>query len=129
MALLIFERNFNNMDLDNAKTNVYAEKSGTYYVKISLPDLGIYVSGITVKKSVKYSGWWVQMPYYKDYKTGVAKRYIEFDQESPIRPRVEQLCIEAVEAKIDNSTRDYKDTVPTDEDLDKPLDLSHIPFN
>ncbi len=117
------------MNLVNAKASVYTEKSGTYYVKISLQDMGLYVSGITVKKSPKYGGWWVQMPYFKDYKTGKTKRYIEFDQESPLRLSIEQLCINAVEVNLNAGTRDYKDTLPTDDDLNLSIDLSHIPVD
>jgi hypothetical protein len=117
------------MDLENAKSDVYTEKSGTYYVKISIRDIGLYISGITVKKSPKYGDWWVQMPYYKDYKTGKTKRYIEFDQESPVRLAIEKLSIEAVEATVGTNATNYKDITPTDDDLSKPPNLSHIPFN
>ena len=88
------------MDITNAKADVYVGKVGVYYIKISMRDIGMYISGITVKKSPKYDDWWVQMPYYKDYKSNKTKRYIEFDQESPMRIAIERLCIEAVEKKI-----------------------------
>jgi len=117
------------MDLTNAKSDVYAENKGTYYVKVSIRDIGLYISGITVKKSPKFNDWWVQMPYYKDYKTGKAKRYIEFDQESPIRLPIEKLSIEAVEAKLHVTKTNYTDALPSDDDLSKPLDLSSVPFN
>lgn len=92
------------MNLDNAIADVYLEKSGTYYVKFSLLDIGMYISGITVKKSPKFRGWWVQMPYYKDPRTGNSKRYIEFDQESPAREKIELLCIKVVENKANDTT-------------------------
>ena len=109
------------------QAGIYAENSGTYYVKISIHDIGMYISGITVKKSPKYGGWWVQMPYFKNYKTGKTQRYIEFDQESPIRLLIERICIEAAEEKA-LITRASDDILPTDDDLEKPLDLSKIPF-
>lgn len=84
------------MELKQAKASVYADKKGVFYLKISF-DTGSYISGITVRKSVKYGGWWVQMPYFRDPRTGDTKRYIEFDQESPDQQKIERLCIEAVE--------------------------------
>jgi hypothetical protein len=122
MALLSFERNFNNMDLDSAKASVYTEKFGVFYVKLSLLEIGMYISGITVKKSPKYGGWWVQMPYFKD-RTGSAKKYIEFDQESSARETIERLCIKAVEEKV-TSSNSYNDTLPNNEDFDRPVDFS-----
>lgn len=105
------------MKFDDMKATIYAESNGTYYVKISAHECGVRVSGITVKQSPKYGGWWVQMPYYKDYKSGKVKRYIEFDQESPVRVPVEQMCIEAVEAKIRSTPRGYNDNLSTNEEL------------
>ncbi|MBB1555746.1 hypothetical protein HG445_002000 [Candidatus Saccharibacteria bacterium] len=84
------------MRLEEAKATVYAEKKGVFYLKLSF-DSGTYISGITVRKSVKYGGWWVQMPYFHDPKTGNTKRYIEFDQDSPDHDQIERLCINAVE--------------------------------
>lgn len=86
------------MNLEDATANVYVEKKGVYYVKISLPDIGMYISGITVKKSPKYGGWWVQMPYYKNHR-GNTKNYIEFDQESSAYIAIERICTKAVEEK------------------------------
>ncbi len=84
------------MKLEDAKASVYAEKKSVFYLKLSF-ETGSYISGITVRKSPKYGGWWVQMPYFRDPRTGNTKRYIEFDQESPDQQEIEQLCINAVE--------------------------------
>lgn len=84
------------MRLEEAKAVVYAENKGVFYLKLSF-DTGTYISGITVRKSPKYGGWWVQMPYFRDNKTGSTKRYIEFDQDSADRDEIERLCIEAIE--------------------------------
>lgn len=83
------------MRLGDAKARVYAEKKGVSYLKLSF-DSGTHISGITVRKSVKYGGWWVQMPYFHDPRTGNTKRYIEFDQESSDAEEIERLCIDAV---------------------------------
>jgi len=117
------------MDLENAKASVYAVSSGTYYIKISIHDIGMYISGISVRKSPKFGGWWVQMPYFKDYKTGNTKRYIEFSPESSAKTILERLSIEAVENNTDNDkpTNSYEDNLPSEEDLDKPPDFSAIP--
>lgn len=116
------------MKLDNAQASVYTEKSGVYYAKLSF-DTGTHISGITVRQSPKYGGWWVQMPYFYNPKAGSTKRYIEFDQESPDKAIVERLCIDAVEASKDHqgTTNSYTDTQPSDEDIDKPIDFSEIP--
>ena len=83
------------MRLEEAHASVYAEKNDVFYVKLSF-DSGTYISGITVRKSPKYGGWWVQMPYFRDPRTGNTKRYIEFDQESSDQVMIEQLCVDAV---------------------------------
>jgi len=90
------------MRLEDARASVYAEKKGVFYLKLAF-DSGAYISGITVIKSVKCGGWWVQMPYFRDPRTGNTKRYIEFDQESPDKDAIERLCIEAVEARQTSS--------------------------
>lgn len=84
------------MRLEEAHASVYAEKKEVFYLKLAF-DSGTYISGITVRRSVKYGGWWVQMPYFRDPRTGNTKRYIEFDQESSDQVMIEQLCIDAVE--------------------------------
>lgn len=113
------------MNLENAEASVYTENNGVFYIKLSF-STGTYISGITVKKSPKYGGWWVQMPYYRDYKTKNTKRYIEFDQDSQDREVIDELCTQAVDSYIasGNSSNSYTDTLPKDEDIDKPVDLS-----
>lgn len=84
------------MRLEEAHASVYAEKKEVFYLKLSF-DTGTYISGITVRKSPRYGGWWVQMPYFRDPRTGSTKRHIEFDQESPDQETIERLCIDAVD--------------------------------
>ena len=86
------------MTIANATASIYTEREDVYYIKLSMPDIGMHISGITVKKSPKYGGWWVQMPYYSN-RNGNTKNYIEFDEESPARRDIERPCIEAVENK------------------------------
>lgn len=62
---------------DRVSAEVYKKtEKDIYYVKVKLLDLGMFICGITVRKSIKSPDGplWVQMPYY-----GQFKKYIEFD--------------------------------------------------
>lgn len=66
------------LDDKNVRAEVYKKAdNGVYYVKIKILDLGMYISGITVRKSHKDPDGplWVQMPYYGPK----FSKYIEWD--------------------------------------------------
>ena len=103
------------LDFKKAIPSVYifiSEKE-IYYVKLEID--GMYISGITVRKSLKNpSEWWVQMPTYSS--GGKYGKYIEFDKQCPFRQVIEDKCIEAVEqysdpSEIDPSTNIDLDTI------------------
>lgn len=120
------KENLKIMVSDDIAPTIYSEVSGVYYIKLTIQKFGLYISGITVRKSPKYGGWWVQMPYYKDYKSGKTKRYIEFNEESTLWPIVENICIQAVEKEIPISNSHSTDVLPTSEDMKKEFDLTSI---
>lgn len=104
-------------NLNDASTEVYIfnEMKNIYYIKLSI--YGMYISGITVRKSFKNpSEWWVQMPTYSS--GGKYGKYIEFDKQCPFRVIIEDKCIEAVEQ--------YSDATQIDPSTD--IDLDEIDF-
>jgi len=102
----------------------YHEYNGIHYVKVSFE--GMYISGITVQKSKKYMGWWVQMPAYKD-RMGKWKKYIEYANDSELKAMIEAKAIEAIEQPVANTPSNTNVVIdPTDEELDNPL--KNIPF-
>lgn len=92
----------------NITAESYFNHNGIYYVKVAFE--GMYISGITVQKSKKYEGWWVQMPAYQ--KNGKWKKYIEYANDSPLKALIESKAIEAVEG---NRILDLDDTAPSDD--------------
>lgn len=96
------------------------DKNGgiTYLVKVSILDAGLYISGITAKRSPKYpeKGWWVQLP-----RTQSGGRYFkpfEMDLSSDLWTLIERRTVEAVETYV--SQAEVK--------KDDPFDLSDIQF-
>lgn len=113
------------------EAEVFAEKESIYYVKISLLELGMYISGITVRLSPKYSGWWVQMPYYWNTRSGATKRYVEYSKQSVIKPIIEQECIAAVEhyqAKEEAALERRQSSSIDVDNQSTAINLSDIPF-
>lgn len=96
---------------------VYHIRDGIYYVKVELADLGMYISGITVRESPKFpeKGLWVQMPGYQIGKTKKYKRYVEFRPNSPTRSSIEEAARKAV--------AEYE---PVITDLDQEVNLDDI---
>lgn len=115
-----------NLNISDIAPAIYAELKDVYYIKLTIEKLGLYISGITVRRSPKYGSWWVQMPYYKDYKSGQTKRYIEFKQDSEIRLQIEQLCIKVIEEKDLDSKNQSTDILPTEEDMKEEADFSNV---
>jgi hypothetical protein len=89
-----------------------------YLVKVSLVDVGMYMTGITVQPSPKRpeDGLWVQPPRYQPRKGGKWVTPVELDTSKPLWQLVEKLARKAV---ADYTGHKDKDEVywPTDEEL------------
>ena len=106
------------LNFNTATYSVYnfnAEKH-IYYIKLELD--GMYISGITVRKSFKNpDAWWVQMPTYSSgNKYG---KYIEFNKHCEFKYQIESKCIEAVES--------YSSASSAEIDIDN-IDFEQIPI-
>ncbi len=97
-----------------------------FRLKISELGIGMYISGFTARKSVRNtSEWWIQPPATYQKKTGKYVRCPEFDTKTSFW---EELVEEV--AKAINIFEANEDVVidPTDEELEKPINLDDIPF-
>lgn len=88
-----------------------------YLVKVSLMDVGMYITAITVQPSPQRpeDGLWIQPPRYQPRKNGKWVTPVEFDSNLPLWQLIEKLARKAV----DDYTGASKDEVywPTDEEL------------
>lgn len=110
------------IDESLATAEVYGfTRTGDFYqVKVSLPDIGTYITGIRVKDSIHSDkSPWVQMPSYKVNNDWHPT--IEFSNSSPMRELIHKLALEAVSAhESGNNTKPtHRDRVyePSDEEL------------
>jgi hypothetical protein len=110
------------MELNKIKAKVYTEKNGVFYVKVELPDLGIFINSFKVQESPKrpQDGLWVQEPKFCIKTKWVAP--IEFDKSGQVWKTIENVCRKAVEDKVtpDGSTRD--NIVADLDEIDKLLE-------
>ncbi len=90
-----------------------------YRVKVSLPEVGVYISGWTVRESDK-TVWWVQPP--ASNKGGKWYPAIEFDKNKELWKQIETACIVAVEKE-----KELYESNSIHPNNDEPLDLSAIP--
>ncbi len=88
-----------------------------YLVKVSLVDVGMYITGITAQPSPKRpeDGLWIQPPRYQPRKGGKWVTPVEFDTNKPLWQLVEKVVTRAIK----DYTGNQKDEVywPTDEEL------------
>lgn len=85
------------IEITNIDAEVYKKDliRGITYVKLILDDM--YISGITVRESLKNPGEiWIQMPSYRS-KNGKYGKYIEFSNDSKIKKLLEQEIAKVVE--------------------------------
>lgn len=114
--------------------NIEAEVTGRlkgvedgFRLKISELGIGIYISGFTARKSVRNtSERWIQPPATYQKKTGKYVRCPEFDTNTTFWEELVEEVNDAIKTFVAN-----EDIVtnPTDEELDKPINLDDIPFD
>jgi hypothetical protein len=87
-----------------------------YLVKVSLVDVGMYITGITVQPSPKRpeDGLWVQPPRYQPKKGGKWVTPAEFDTSKSLWQLIEKTVLKAVQDFTGNKDEVY---IPTDEEL------------
>ena len=97
-------------------------KSGPMYLaKISFIDIGLYISGITIRKSPKEPDeWWVQLPAYRGGNKWINP--FEVDQSKPFWVILQDKVLATLKQYLQD------DEVVTDFDTDKPINLDDIPF-
>lgn len=94
-----------------------------YRVKVSLPDLGIYINGFMVyRPNPKFPQWGVTPPSRLAGR-GKWAPIIEFNKKMPLWEEIFDECV--AQAQIEEAARN--DFVETDID-DGPIDLDSIPF-
>jgi len=113
------------IDPSFAEAKVYRESNGFYMVKVSLSDIGLYITGIRVKESqFDDRPMWVQLPTYKAGRNWI--RPFESGEEAEFKLLINELCEAAIREHVDaHSPFDYDEPPiedsqtyePTPEDL------------
>lgn len=108
------------IDEDDAEAKVYKDISPDgqkhlYLVKVSFPQAGFFISGITVQQSPKYpdQGLWVQMPRYPANGKWITP--VELDKSSDLWRLIERLARRAVE---DYGPENKEVYIPTEYELE-----------
>ncbi len=121
----------------NIEASVHKQlPNGSYRVKVSLLDLGMYINGAMVfAPSPEHAEWAVYMPSQRAGR-GAWKPILEFNKKLSLWSEIYIACINAVELDISlqesetgkfASHRHTQDVVLTDID-DEPIRLEDIPF-
>lgn len=113
------------IDESNIHAVVYAKtEKGIYYVKVTFPELHMYINSITVRQSIKDPDGelWVQMPAFR-----IGARWVkplEFSGDSQLQVLIKDAALRAVdEYNISNVFPD------PEEDIDKLLGKAIDDFN
>jgi hypothetical protein len=95
-----------------------------YRVKVSLLDLGMYISGFVVMPPNDDHDWTVYPPAERAGR-GKWKYNPEFNKHLPLWEEIYEACVDAVKLEISN---EKKDVVIDDFDENAPITLDDIPF-
>ena len=106
-----------NIDEQLIEAEIYKQTSGKkgaiYLAKVSFLDIGLYISGITVKRSLREGAeWWVQLPA-----TYSGKWYnpFEVNQSLPFWVALEDKVLQALKLYLTDNE------IVTNIDIDKPI--------
>lgn len=99
-------------------------KNGAYRIKISLPELGMYINGILAYPPSAERKEWVVYPPAQHLGRGKYITLLEFNKKLPLWQEIESACID--EAK--NVSLQSKDIL-IDDISDEPIDLRDIQSN
>lgn len=107
---------------------------GGYRVKVSIPELGMYINGVVVFPPNDVKPKWYVQPPSQPAGRGKWAHIVEFNKKLPLWAEVYDTCVEAVKAdpqyiEEEFDTKQAKDVVLTDIS-DEPIDFSgiDIPF-
>ena len=100
---------------------------GGYRVKVSLPDLGMYINGMVVFPPNNDKPDWYVQPPSKLAGRGKWVGIVEFNKKHLLWDEVYDACTKAVEVYLLEEDQAVQDVVPKDID-DTPIDFSAIPF-
>lgn len=84
-----------NFDLHNVQVYVMGEKGGVYSLKIEILDLGVYIHGMTIRKSQKSDDWWLQPPKHR-LSSGRYAADVEFDTRTELWQAIYQASKDAL---------------------------------
>jgi hypothetical protein len=100
---------------------------GGYRVKVSLPDLGMYINGMVVFPPNEDKPAWYVQPPSKLAGRGKWVGIVEFNKKHILWDEVYDACAKSVELYMHEDDQATKDVVLKDID-DTPIDFSSIPF-
>jgi hypothetical protein len=111
------------IDENTIQGEVYAKtEKGIYYVKVTFPELHMYINSITVRQSTKYPDGelWVQMPAFR-----IGSRWVkplEFSSDSQLLILIKDAALRAVDAYNISTVFPDPELENIDEALDKAID-------
>lgn len=111
------------INADNIQAEVYTKTvKDVYYVKVTFPELHMYINSITVRQSIKYPDGelWVQMPAFRIGSRWV--RPIEFSSDSQLQVLIKDAVLRAVDQFNINTVFPDAELESIDETLGKAID-------
>jgi len=104
---------------------VHKEIGKGYRMKVLLPEMGMYINGfMAFRPHDQYEEWSLVAPSQPAGR-GVYKAVIEFNKKEALWQEIFEACLDAAkEAELAHKPKD----VVIEDILDKPIDLSEIPF-
>ena len=106
-----------------AEVHHSAKITNGYRVKISLPELGIYINGMMVFPPHDQYPDWSVVPPSKLKGRGIWVGIIEFNKKLPLWQEIHDACIDA--AKLEHQ---LTEDVVVEDIPDGPINLDAIPF-
>lgn len=100
------------------EAEITAEIDRGYQLKVSILDLGLYISGWRIIRPKGNKDWWLQPPAYPI--KGRWWKNVEFDTKKPLWLEIEAKCLEAV--KLYEASASPSDEDLTDESIAEAFD-------
>lgn len=105
------------------EASVHKELENGYRVKVSLPELGMYINGMMVFPPTEdHEDWGVFTPAQRAGR-GKYVHLVEFNKKLPLWEHVFDACVDAVKAELSIT---QKDVVP--EDIPDTISFDNIPY-
>jgi len=113
------------MKMHNIESQVASEFTNGFRVKVSILELGLYISGFTARYSDRSpSGLWIQPPSINS--NGKWVKIIEFNKTMPLWKEIEDSVIEAINL-YKNLSEDFEDLTKAEMDdrISETVDQYH----